>query len=64
MQWGKRVLTCVAGAAAIISMAGCGDSGNAGNGASPAPEATQTITPSTGGESATLVAYFSATGST
>ena len=47
MQWGKRVLTCVAGAAAIISMAGCGGSGNAGTSASPAPEATQTITPST-----------------
>ena len=64
MQWGKRVLTCVAGAAAIISMAGCGGSGNAGTSASPAPEATQTITPSTGSESATLVTYFSATGST
>lgn len=64
MQWGKRVLTCVAGVAAIISMAGCGGSGNAGTSASPASDATQTITPSTGSESATLVAYFSATGGT
>ncbi|MDE5640968.1 MAG: flavodoxin, partial [Bifidobacterium castoris] len=62
MNWHKRLAACIVGAA-VVTLTACGsESGDTS--ATPAPSATQTVAPMTGDTSTTLVAYFSATGST
>lgn len=65
MNWHKRLIACIVGTMTAVSLAACGGgSGTAAPTATSAPSATQTVAPTTGGDSTTLVAYFSATGST
>ncbi|RSX46821.1 flavodoxin [Bifidobacterium castoris] len=62
MNWHKRLAACIVGAA-VVTLTACGG-GSGDTSATPAPSSTQTVAPMTGDTSTTLVAYFSATGST
>lgn len=62
MNWHKRLAACIVGAA-VVTLTACGG-GSGDTSATPAPSATQTVAPMPGDTSTTLVAYFSATGST
>lgn len=63
MNWHKRLAACIVGAAAVVTLTACGG-GSGDAAATSTPSAAQTVAPATGGDSTTLVAYFSATGST
>lgn len=63
MNWHKRLAACIVGVAAVVTLTACGG-GSGDAAATSTPSAAQTIAPATGGDSTTLVAYFSATGST
>lgn len=63
MNWHKRLAACIVGAAAVVTLTAYGG-GSGDAAATSTPSAAQTVAPATGGDSTTLVAYFSATGST
>ena len=60
MNWHKRLIACIVGAMTAVSLAACG--GGAGTAATSTPQAAQTT--GAAEHTSTLVAYFSATGST
>lgn len=63
MNWHKRLAACIVGVAAVVTLTAYGG-GSGDAAATSTPSAAQTVAPATGGDSTTLVAYFSATGST
>lgn len=63
MNWHKRLAACIVGVAAVVTLTAYGG-GSGDAAATSTPSAAQTVAPATGSDSTTLVAYFSATGST
>lgn len=65
MRCRKRLIACIVGATTFVSLTACAGGGTgAAIFATPTPQATQSAETTSGNGSTTLVAYFSATGST
>lgn len=65
MHCRKRLIACIVGATTFVSLTACAGGGTgAAIFATPTPQATQSAETTSGNGSSTLVAYFSATGST
>ncbi|WP_289097622.1 flavodoxin [uncultured Bifidobacterium sp.] len=65
MHCRKRLIACIVGATTFVSLTACAGGGTgAATCATPTPQATQSAETTSGNGSTTLVAYFSATGST